>query len=910
MTGLALAMSAAVGTLVLSHQMRSTSRSLELYATSLANGITHVAEITRSQADLQRYVAALSTERDVDSVAVVIGPSKEVIAASRSDWVGKRLSELPRTSHLLQDQNVEGLQASSSDLQVHRDTDSKLLVSVPVRTRIKSDNPLKLSRGVVVLCVDGTRLNEQQFATSGGLVLSLLAIIVSASGLIYVLLSHVVLIPLKKISAVARKTAAGDRVARVACHRTDELGELSASLDAMLDELCRQARQEAEASRSAEQAQEQLRTQHIRYEHAVAGTMIGLWDYDPQSGKMWYSDEFKRVIGLAPSEYEEFTPELSSFLSLVHPDDRDETVTAIQRNIEDDAPYDVRHRIQMPDGKYRWFRSRGCSTRDDAGTVTSLSGATTDIHDSYEAESRLELAVRAAKAGLWDWNIPKGVFVSNESFHTMLGLSPISGELPIEWFGDRIHPDDKDDLWAAVGMSHASDEFLYDVEFRFLCADGSYKWIRSTGDVIERDENGNAVRMIGQHVDIQHSKEAIERAESANLSKSEFLANMSHEIRTPMTAILGFVDLLDPDADPALDHEQSVDAIKTIRGNADHLLAILNDILDLSKIESGKMSVESVPTHPIEIVEEVAALMRSRADGKGIQLQLRVDGPLPKTIASDPVRLRQILLNLTGNAIKFTEVGTVTLEIGCDRTENQMLFRILDTGIGMTPAQQQSITQFDAFTQADTSVTRRFGGTGLGLRISSCFADMLGGCIECESEVGVGSTFIVRIDTGPLDGVEFTTAYEPKKRGNNLVKHSVPSPQTQLKDARILLAEDGPDNQRLISFILKKAGAQVEVAENGRIAIDKFTAAHGTARAFQLILMDMQMPELDGYGAATELRSMQYEVPIIALTAHAMSGERERCLQAGCNDYATKPIDREKLTALVAKFLQVESASV
>ncbi len=400
----------------------------------------------------------------------------------------------------------------------------------------------------------------------------------------------------------------------------------------------------------------------------------------------------------------------------------------------------------------------------------------------------------------------------------------------------------------------------------------------------------------------KEARAASERADRASVSKSEFLANMSHEIRTPMTAILGYADLLDTDGELMRNPAESSLAIRAIRTNARHLLSIINDILDMSKIEAGRMTVERIDTNPAQIVEEIASLMMPRIQDKDIELRILYETPIPARIQSDPIRLRQILLNITGNAIKFTEAGAVTIHVSCDPAAGRMRFRVADTGVGMTPEQRDRIARFEAFTQADGSTTRRFGGSGLGLRISSSLTAMLGGAIAIDSERGVGSVFTIEIPTGDLNSVEMVT---PERMPFQADDHTSAPPEPApagtrpLDGLRILLAEDGPDNQRLIAYHLKKAGAEVIIAENGLIAVEAVEHA-GFDEPPHVVLMDMQMPELDGYGATRRLRRAGYAMPILALTAHAMAGDREKCLDAGCDDYLTKPIDSAALIAACA----------
>lgn len=386
-------------------------------------------------------------------------------------------------------------------------------------------------------------------------------------------------------------------------------------------------------------------------------------------------------------------------------------------------------------------------------------------------------------------------------------------------------------------------------------------------------------------------------AESATEAKSQFLANMSHEIRTPMTAIIGYSDLL---LDPEQTSEERTRCVETVRRNADHLLTLINDILDLSKIEAGKMTVESIECSPCQTISDVASLMRVRALDSKIAFDVVYDSPVPQTITSDPVRIRQLLINLTGNSIKFTKKGSVRIHVRTEGAETEsptLHFKVVDTGIGMTEEQLNRL--FRPFTQADYSTTRKFGGTGLGLTICKRLVEMLGGEISVTSVPGLGSSFEFHIPTGPLSGIPMvetpTEATMPEsvaaaQSGNQLT-------------ANVLLAEDGPDNRRLISHHLQRAGATVTTAENGQIAHDMALTAVEDGTPFDLIFMDMQMPVMDGYQATAKLRKAGYDGPIVALTAHAMSGDRDKCIDAGCTDYGTKPIEPRKLTQMISRYV-------
>ncbi|HVP10978.1 MAG TPA: PAS domain S-box protein [Phycisphaerae bacterium] len=449
-------------------------------------------------------------------------------------------------------------------------------------------------------------------------------------------------------------------------------------------------------------------------------------------------------------------------------------------------------------------------------------------------------------------------------------------------------------------------------------------------------------------------------AQAATRAKSEFLANMSHEIRTPMSAILGFADLLDESltccsecprwsgCDERATNRQYVD---TIRRNGRFLLDIINDILDLSKIEAGKLTTETIECAPCAIVSEVASLMSVRAQAKNLAIKIEYAGPVPERIQTDPMRLRQILINLIGNAIKFTDFGEVRLvtrfvpgsgtptarrlagphreaspntdddsAIGPDGPGPSGLefahrpapgpslqFDVIDTGVGLKPEHLSKL--FQPFTQADASMARRFGGTGLGLTISSRLAEMLGGQITVESEFGEGSTFRLTIAVGSVDGIKMI---EPTSELVAAAAQTAPRPAQRKPvsslGCRVLLAEDGPDNRQFISFVLRRAGADVVMVENGEQAVDAVLATMkpGTEAAtppFDLVLMDMQMPGMDGYEATLVLRNHGYTGPIVALTAHAMAGDRRRCLDAGCNDYAVKPISRHALVGVLERHL-------
>ena len=384
---------------------------------------------------------------------------------------------------------------------------------------------------------------------------------------------------------------------------------------------------------------------------------------------------------------------------------------------------------------------------------------------------------------------------------------------------------------------------------------------------------------------------AMHAAEDASRAKSDFLANMSHEIRTPMNAILGNAELLsEPDQ---CDADRTL-RVQTIQRSGEHLLGIINDILDVSKIEAGKMTVEVIPCSPQQILSEVRSLMEPRAKAKGVALLFETPDPLPATIQTDPMRLKQILLNLLSNSIKFTNQGfiRITSSVMAGESDGELTITVQDTGIGMSP--ETTARLFRPFEQADNSMSRRFGGTGLGLVIARKLAALLGGDISVTSSLGQGSTFVIKVRTGVVS----MAAAQASDTSILSLPIVAPTRPDALAGRRILLVEDGIDNQRLISHHLKKAGAIVTLAENGRLGVEVYNAACSAGETPDMLLMDMQMPEMDGYTATAMLRAQGCKLPIVALTAHALSGDREKCLAAGCNDYATKPVKRETLLAL------------
>lgn len=432
-----------------------------------------------------------------------------------------------------------------------------------------------------------------------------------------------------------------------------------------------------------------------------------------------------------------------------------------------------------------------------------------------------------------------------------------------------------------------------------------WRWVEHTAWVVFEDlflfiivrQSVGEMHQLANHMsDLEVAKRD---AEQANQAKNDFLVNVSHEIRTPLNGVLGFTEVMQRGGHTA---DQQHRFLGTIHRSGQHLLRLINDILDLSKIEAGQLECHPARCSPQQVIDEIVAVLRVRAEEKGVTLKCSWRTAIPETIETDEMRLSQVLMNLVGNAIKFTEQGTVTVLVGVHRDDRAprgeqvpgedraatLVIEISDTGIGIDRDHLERI--FSPFEQADNSITRRFGGTGLGLPISRQLARSLGGDVTVESQPGQGSCFRMFVSAGALAGVPLRT--QPLDPPTVPVASEHDKIQRTLEGMSILLCEDGEINRELIGWVLTEAGAEVRYADDGQQGIDTVNAAESP---FDLILMDMQMPVLDGYAATRHLRQQGWTGPIVAITAHAMSGDERRCRDAGCSGYLTKPFNLDKL---------------
>ena len=424
----------------------------------------------------------------------------------------------------------------------------------------------------------------------------------------------------------------------------------------------------------------------------------------------------------------------------------------------------------------------------------------------------------------------------------------------------------------------------------------------SEGDMTSRldnnrkDEFGELTEFFNRMLDKLQNKQdelslAVKVAESASSAKSAFLANMSHEIRTPLTAILGFSEMLKEDGISKIDTRQHVESI--IRAG-NHLQQIINDILDMSKIEAGQLVIENTEVDLFEILKDCEYLMRPYAEEKQLKFRIKHKFPLPKHVITDAKRLKQVLLNLCSNAIKFTSEGNVEITIEYDKRKQCLQFDVTDTGMGMSQEELERL--FKPFSQVDTSTTRRFGGSGLGLCICKEMVTSLGGEIACQSRKGIGSRFFFTINPGAISKNQWVNCYDEDESARQMARMTIEPDSLR---GKVLLAEDTPDNQKLISMYIKRAGATPVLVENGKQALDR-----ALAEEFDLILMDMQMPVMGGVDATAKLRATGYQRPIVALTANALKEDRERSQRAGVDDYLTKPVDLNRFNAVLNRYLK------
>ena len=797
-------------------------------------------------------------------------------------------------------------------------------------------------------------------------------------------------------------------------------------------------------------AERKLREAERRYRALVekVPAVVYLQEMGGPDPAMYMSPRIEALTGYSAEDCR--NPELRWLM--VHPEDRERMQTEDETPARPGEVITTEYRVVHRDGHTVWVRNESVVVEDDETGARYWQGFMLDITEAKkaeealrESEERYRLVARATDETIWDSDILADEQTWNGAVESMFGYPP-EQRTSTSWWKEHIHPGDRERILASVDAVLEGGGEVWSGEYRFRRADGKYSTVVDRAYVV-RDAGGLPVRMIGSMSDITGRKqyerelrEAREEAERANRAKSEFLANMSHEIRTPMNGILGMAELL---LDSPLDDEQREFA-ETVRLSGQNLMMIINDILDFSKIEAGAMRLESIDLDLRSLVEDVTVLLGGRAQDKGLELASLVEHDVPGALRGDPGRLRQILTNLLGNAIKFTDEGEVIVRVQPvdeDEETATVCFEVSDTGIGISPEQQRRL--FLAFTQADASTTRRYGGTGLGLAISKQLVALMGGEMRVRSEPGRGSTFSFTVtlekqpehagpDAGParaapadlagrrvlvvddnranrailkkqlsswgvlataveggrealeelrsggepydlavldmqmpgMDGIELArrikadpalspirlvllTSMGRRGEGEEASQSGIdayltkPVRQSDLYDAlvtvmsgtsfeekrlvtlrhlrrqksgvhRVLVAEDNPVNQKVAAGMLENLGYQVDVVADGGEALE---AIAGTR--YGAVLMDVQMPAMDGYKATRRIREQEERsgrrdmmmglrkrrTPIIAMTANAMQGDREKAIEAGMDDYVSKPVGRKELAAVLGRWI-------
>ena len=649
------------------------------------------------------------------------------------------------------------------------------------------------------------------------------------------------------------------------------------------------------------------RIQQQRLTGILEGTNVGTWEWNVQTGELALNERWAEIVGY---QLEELAPvSIETWTRLAHPDDLKQSDQLLQQHFAGASPYyETEARMRHKDGHWVWVQDRGrVSSRTPDGKPQLMSGTHQDIGERKLAESLLrdgEQRFRdySAASSDWFWEMDAELRFSffSENAQGALGVPPL-----------RLLGRRRDEIAATDTINTAEkwEQHLSDLRRHLPFRNFEYKvlnefggrWFSISG-VPCFDQSGSFLGYRGTGSDVTARKqteaqlsEAVAAAQAASMTKSRFLATMSHEIRTPMNGILGMAQML---LQPKLQEAERLDFTRTLFNSGQTLLTLLNDILDFSKVEAGKLELESTVFEPGQIIHETHMLFTELAEHKGLRLESVWLGPSRQRYLSDSHRLRQMLSNLLGNAVKFTERGHVRLEakeVGRDEDKAVLEFSVSDTGIGIAEDKQKNL--FQPFSQADSSTTRQYGGTGLGLSIVRSLARLMDGDVSLESRIGRGSIFRLRISAGLVAMGEDT---RQRQRPGFAAADNLPASLA----GRVLVVEDNQTNRKVIEAMLNNLGLRVALAEDGLQGVEAITGG----QVPDLILMDIQMPILDGYAATTRIRKWEQEqarsrIPIVALTADAYEEDRQRCLAAGMDDFIAKPIDIKRLPRVLAKWL-------
>ena len=594
------------------------------------------------------------------------------------------------------------------------------------------------------------------------------------------------------------------------------------------------------------------------------------------------------------------------FIKYVHPEDISKTHKEIIKLLSGEHTINFENRFIKKNGEYIYLQ--WTAFNDSSGNLIFAIGRDiTEMKNTQEKliknETLLKYAQKTAKIGSWEFHLENNDLIWSDELYNIFEIENKPNPNLYQEYLSRFPKEDLDVLLQNINNS-ITEKIPYEIEHRIILPDNRTKWVFGTGVPIE-DDDGNVVALRGIAQDISQKKKiyetikAKEQAEAANKAKSDFLANMSHEIRTPLNGIIGFTDLL---MKTNLDRNQ-LEYMSTINESAITLMEVINDILDFSKIESGKVELSIEEIDLFELAHQVIDLFKHQANHRQINLILHVDKSVPQFVFADSVRLKQVLVNLLSNALKFTSFGQIQLDINVikssDKNFSNIKFSVKDTGIGIKLHNQEKI--FHSFVQEDSTTTRKFGGTGLGLTISNQLLGLMGSKLELISKYGDGSDFFFF--------VRFKKSKAKKRKNleltNSIEKIEVISPEF-LQSLKILIVEDNAINMLLAKKMVKNIFPNCSIFEalDGNVAVNQFLKED-----LDIILMDIQMPLKNGYQAAAEIRKLEHgnKIPIIALTAGIMVGEKEKCLESGMNDYISKPIMKLELERILLKWTRKSS---
>jgi len=653
-----------------------------------------------------------------------------------------------------------------------------------------------------------------------------------------------------------------------------------------------------------------LRKSEERFKSVLDNSVGCIYRINLQTKRFEYiSPSAEQVIGYSVQTLMNQTTDEA--LSVIHPEDVSAFHAAIEK-LKETGKADLEYRQKCPNSLYRHISNRMAITNDTlSDQLLYLDGNAYDVTEQIrvkealrESENRNKLFAETMLEGVVYQDREGTIISMNPSAQRILGKSyqEFIGSSSIQQENDCIRedgspfPGSEHPAMVSLRTGQTVSNVVMGV---FHPKEQAYRWININAVPIVLPHENKPHEVYTVFTDITKRKQAEEAllaskaAQAANLAKNQFLAQflamMSHEIRTPLNVIIGFSDLLAnviQDLCPKSSNDKIAEYIARIRSNGQLLVHLIDEILDLSKIESGNLQLDKIQIHPSEVISEVCSIMQHKAESKGLLFSIHVEGQLPITCLSDPNRIKQILLNIIGNSIKFTSNGAVNVKVKSSQTHPKLQIEIADTGIGLTPEQADKL--FQPFTQADASIARQYGGTGLGLTISRKLAQALGGdVVLIKSTPGVGSTFEITL---PLEDANYSC--DPTSLVPEIPVASDISPR--LEGIRVLLAEDMPDNQVLVITSITMAGGSVDLANDGQEAVKKALESH-----YDIILMDIKMPRMDGYEATAQLRNAGYQGPIVALTAHAMREDIKRCEKAGCNTHLAKPISIDELLELV-----------